>query len=554
MTKITNNDATKEIFKNAYKKAKKYLSKLDLIKAFTDANSITSQVQRAKFYERAISHPNKFKLYHLTSTKIACIDSNGKTNWRSHDDIRKEFCKNQNLAFADSSAYGSDYEITEVDEFNTATTAEIMSSIMFPQFLPPTLCAKLLQDSMLSTAIAKVPSKIISTWIDIKYEKLIYDTSKKSFVNEYQKQETEKINANKSLINKELIKFNVQAILYDAVYKACGMGSCLIFIDNGDIDLTNPLIIDEYGIPKGSFKGFRIVENWQYTVVKSNWTKPLEPNYQQPEIYFIYNQYVHYSRCIMIKNELYPISTLYAQQYNYGSQSLIEKLLPFWRQYCTRMNITTDVQLKQNMTIYKTDAVNLQGAAGKVLIEELKQFQLIRDNFGVLAVDFERGEVAVEHYHMTEWSKLDADAFALIAVMLDIPQSKVAMTPPPGFNASGDFDEQAFNDKCDIFRRLGLTNPIEKILAVIKQNCLDEKEVQDYTWEFNKLHILTEQEAVLVLKEFAQSMTMLAKDAKALSPQDVRSLLIANYKLFGIMNEELPEDVLKDDPQTEQNI
>lgn len=498
---------------------------------------------RHQLAQKIKSRSKNYKIFHYIDNRVEVEDDRGKKSWSGQKDIVKKFIKEQGAKLGDSLNYVPDtFTINESTMYSDLTIPEIMNSILFPPFLPPTICAKLLNDSMISTLIMKAPSVIMNAWIEVEATKQYKESSDR---------EDSIIIEDKEKINKFLKEYNVKDLLYEALYKMNGMGGSVLYIDTGesDEDLLLPLRIDKYGLK--NFKGFKLVENWQWTIVKSNWTQPLEDNYMAPEIVFIYNKYIHASRLLFIKNKQRPISTIFTQQYNYATQSDSERVMPYAQQYFARMNTTTNVQLKQNVMTYKTGAINLQNMNGQDLIRTLNNFNLMRDNFGVIAVDYDKGDVSVEHYHMPGWADLNAEAFALFAVIMDQPQSIVAKTPPPGFNASGDFDDMTFNQVCERWRTLNLESPLDKIIAIGKVVALDdESRVDNYTWRFGDLHKPKPEEKAKIFKSDCESLADLKREA-ILSAKDCRLFLKEKYAEFANMDE---NDVPLDTNQVETNV
>ena len=489
-----------------------------------DLSEYASKTQLA---QKMMDNPSHYKVFHYIDNRVQVEGKNGTPTWRGQRDIIKTRVKERGANLGDSLNYTPDsFTINEATMYAGMTVPQILDSILFPPFLTPTICAKLLNDGMVSTLITKAPSVVMTAWIDIETTKKHKNSSDRN---------EEQIEEDKFQIGEFLKKHSMRDMLYEALYKMNGMGGSVIFIDTGERgeDLTKPLQIDKINLE--NFQGFRLVENWQWTITKSNWTQPLDADYMQPIEVFIYNEYIHASRLIFIKNRQKPISSIYTQQYNYATQADTERVMPYMQQYFARMNTTTNVQLKQNVMIYKTDAINLQGMNGADLIRTLNNFNIMRDNFGVIAVDYERGEVAVEHYHMPGWADLNAEAFALFAVIMDMPQSVIAKTPPPGFNASGDFDDMAYNQVCDRWRTMNMEAAIDKIFSIAKVVAVGEKRAINYTWKFGQLHKpKPEEEAKIFLTE-CQGLKAL-RDGNMISEKDGRIFIKEKYAVWSNMD------------------
>jgi phage-related protein (TIGR01555 family) len=224
-------------------------------------------------------------------------------------------------------------------------------------------------------------------------------------------------------------------------------GRSHIYPDTGDADrddvLATPLILDPRTFPKGSLKGFRVVEPiWTYPN-DYNTTNPLSAKFYKPQSWFVMGRKVHASRLLTFVSR--PVSDILKPAYSFGGLSLIQIALEYvdnWLE--TRSNVNGTVN-SFSKDVLKTDLSSvLNDGAVAQLRKRIELYKLARDKRGVAVMDKEREELANIATPLGTLDKLQAQAQEHMAAVFGIPLVVLFGITPSGLNASSDGEIKVF--------------------------------------------------------------------------------------------------------------
>lgn len=241
--------------------------------------------------------------------------------------------------------------------------------------------------------------------------------------------------------------FRVMA-LYDGLF---GRGQLAIMVkgQDGDAARQRPLIIEDENkgqtLPKDSLLGFKPVEPIWTTPYMYNSTNPLEPNFYNPDWWYVLGKKTHSSRLLTFVSR--PLPDMLKPSYNFGGMSLSQLIEP----YVVRWLKTVDSvnRLISNFSLSGI-ATNMQatleekGAQG--LLQRAAAFNLLRDNRGLMLTDKDSEEFFQFNTPLSGLGELQSQAQEHMAAPTHIPLVKLTGITPSGLNASSEEDLKVFYD------------------------------------------------------------------------------------------------------------
>lgn len=210
---------------------------------------------------------------------------------------------------------------------------------------------------------------------------------------------------------------------------------------------TVPLMIDPQGIPKGSLRGFKVIEPIWTTPYYYNATDPTAKDFYKPIAWYVLGQKIHASRLLTFIAREVP--DLLKPAYNFGGISMSQLMEPYVFQWLRTRNSVSDlihtfsiIKLATNMTAV------LAGTAGaaKGLMDRMKLFTQNRDNQGIFLLDKNQEELGQEAVPLSGLGELQAQAQEHMAAPTHIPLVKLLGVTPTGLNASSEGEIKVFYD------------------------------------------------------------------------------------------------------------
>jgi len=289
-----------------------------------------------------------------------------------------------------------------------------------------------------------------------------------------------------------------------------------------DNELQSKLFISDKKIPKGSLKGFQVIEPvWTYPGVY-NAQNPLSPDFYKPTEWFVMGKTVHASRMIDFVSRQVP--DLLKASYNFRGLSLIQIAEPYVNNWLRTRDSVSDMIHSFSIPVIGTDMSQvLQGGGAENLLMRLMMFNQCRDNRGAFARDNDPNkpeEVEFVNAPLSGLDTLQAQAQEQMASVSSIPLVKLLGITPNGLNASSDGEIRVFYDYIHSLQQSIFKTPLKRVLDVIQLSEFGDID-PDITFEFEPLYEMSAKEKAEIRKIDADTDAVYIA-AGALSANEVR--------------------------------
>ena len=289
-----------------------------------------------------------------------------------------------------------------------------------------------------------------------------------------------------------------------------------------DNELQSKLFISDKKIPKGSLKGFQVIEPiWTYPGVY-NAQNPLSPDFYKPTEWFVMGKTVHASRMIDFVSRQVP--DLLKASYNFRGLSLIQIAEPYVNNWLRTRDSVSDMIHSFSIPVIGTDMSQvLQGGGAENLLMRLMMFNQCRDNRGAFAKDNNKEQPETVEFVNAPLSGLDmlqAQAQEQMASVSSIPLVKLLGITPNGLNASSDGEIRVFYDYIHSLQQSIFKTPLKRVLDVIQLSEFGDIDLDIY-FEFEPLYEMSAKEKADIRKVDADTDAVYIT-AGALSANEVR--------------------------------
>ena len=289
-----------------------------------------------------------------------------------------------------------------------------------------------------------------------------------------------------------------------------------------DNELQSKLFISEKKIPKGSLKGFQVIEPvWTYPGVY-NAQNPLSPDFYKPTEWFVMGKTVHASRMIDFVSR--QVTDLLKASYNFRGLSLIQIAEPYVNNWLRTRDSVSDMIHSFSIPVIGTDMSQvLQGGGAENLLMRLMMFNQCRDNRGAFTKDNNKEQPETVEFVNAPLSGLDmlqAQAQEQMASVSSIPLVKLLGITPNGLNASSDGEIRVFYDYIHSLQQSIFKTPLKRVLDVIQLSEFGDID-PDITFEFEPLYEMSAKEKAEIRKIDADTDAVYIA-AGALSANEVR--------------------------------
>jgi len=290
-----------------------------------------------------------------------------------------------------------------------------------------------------------------------------------------------------------------------------------------DNELQSKLFISDKKIPKGSLKGFQVIEPvWTYPGAY-NAQNPLSPDFYKPTQWFVMGKTVHASRMIDFVSRQVP--DLLKASYNFRGLSLIQIAEPYVNNWLRTRDSVSDMIHSFSIPVIGTDMSQvLQGGGAENLLMRLMMFNQCRDNRGAFARDNDPSkpeEVEFVNAPLSGLDTLQAQAQEQMASVSSIPLVKLLGITPNGLNASSDGEIRVFYDYIHSLQQSIFKTPLKRVLDVIQLSEFGDID-PDITFEFEPLYEMSAKEKADIRLVDAQTDAVYVAQVQALSANEVR--------------------------------
>lgn len=271
-------------------------------------------------------------------------------------------------------------------------------------------------------------------------------------------------------INEFLNKFQIKELFNKAAALNGYFGGCLIFIDTGDDDLLSAL--DEKSL-NNSIKGFVLVEPINTYPGRYNSTNPLSPNYFVPETWFVLGQEVHASRLLYLATD--EVSMLLKPAYNFYGIAPAQIAADSVSHFIKDREAVSRLLHKYSLLVFKTDMGSaLYNGNPEELYSRVKVLADFRDNDSVIIIDKEDEDIVTVTTSMAGITDVVRLSLELMPIMFRQPLTKFLGISPGGMNATGESDENNWNEYVLSQCEKQFRKPVKRLLELIQYNLFGE--------------------------------------------------------------------------------
>ena len=273
-------------------------------------------------------------------------------------------------------------------------------------------------------------------------------------------------------LTQEMERWKVRELFRSASCLCGYMGGCLLYIDTGEDNLANPLILDSMTFAPDTFKGFRLIEPYLVTPGGYNSTNPMREDYFKPSLWYVQGIPVHSSRLIYFAEN--KLTSLLKPAYNFFGLPLAQKVIDAVAHYTENREAAGRLLQKYAVTVLKTNMEEvLSGGFDQALKNRIQYFVQNRSNDGCAAIDKDMEDLVIQTTSLAGVTDIVRQSMEYVAAMFCEPVTKMWGLSPNGFS-SGDVELQNHYDNIKAQQEKMFGEPIRRVLRVLQQNLYGE--------------------------------------------------------------------------------
>ncbi|AMM14234.1 hypothetical protein AX768_09140 [Burkholderia sp. PAMC 28687] len=359
-------------------------------------------------------------------------------------------------------------------------------------------------------------------------------------------------------------KFKTKEYFNAAACTTGYMGGAMLFMDMGDdtntpegrAEVATPLTLDSAKIPKGSFKGFRLIEPINCYPAPYNADNPLNPGYYKPNAWLIQGRTVHASRLLRFVQNDPPI--LLKPAYNFFGIPMAQMALDYVDRFDTVRIAVAKLVKRFSTSILKTDMSQMLNGGGYEDAQSLKGRAAIwsaqATNDGLLTLDMDGEEFVQVNTPLSGLGDIVSQQLELLSAIARTPAVKLLGISPKGFNSTGEYDESNWYDHVSSQQSSMFGDNLDTAVKVIQLSEFNKID-PDLTHSFVPLHELSETEKAQNRKSNADTDAIYL-DRGGVSIEEVRTRLAADpdsgYESLDVDDLPTPPDPTTD-PDTDSS-
>lgn len=337
-------------------------------------------------------------------------------------------------------------------------------------------------------------------------------------------------------LDRACIKYNVFGTIEQALRSNFVSGGCLVFMDFGQKDLSQPLSLKN--IKAKDFKGFRLIEPINVTAVDVNSTEPAKADYMNPKSWYIVGMGVCHSSHFLKFEENVPPAIMKPLCMYFGMP-----LTLLIKQDVANSNLASqglaNLINRFRYLYLKTGEENFTGAGAVNFRNRLEVMSKVQDNFGIYPLKSSEDMLQLT----TSLSDMDRDCeffYQILASKTDITLSILLGKGAEGLSGTLEGERKNFYDRIRSIQASIKPNLL-KMLGIVWGAVTDGKFFAFDDYVFNPLEVSDE-------KEKAENLRSYTEVAKGLieigcKPEDVMDWL-RNIKDFHLENVDFDEDTV----------
>lgn len=273
-------------------------------------------------------------------------------------------------------------------------------------------------------------------------------------------------------ITEELEKYKVRELFRSASCLCGYMGGCMLYIDTGEDNLANPLILDSMTFAPKTFKGFRLIEPYLITPGGYNSVDPMADDYFKPSMWYVQGKPVHTSRLIYFAEN--KLVSLLKPAYNFFGLPLAQKVLDAVAHYTENREAAGRLLQKYALTVLKTNMEEvLSGGFDQALRSRIEYFVQNRTNDGCAAIDKDMEDLVIQTTSLGGVTDIVRQSMEYVAALFCEPVVKMWGLSPNGFS-SGEMELQNHYDNIKAQQEKMFGEPMRRVLRVLQHNLWGE--------------------------------------------------------------------------------
>ncbi len=271
-------------------------------------------------------------------------------------------------------------------------------------------------------------------------------------------------------INEYLNAFQIKELFNKAAALNGYFGGCLIYVDTDDEDLLSAL--DEKSL-NHSIKNFVLVEPINTYPGRFNSSNPLAPNYFIPETWFVLGQEVHASRLLYLAAD--EVNMLLKPAYNFFGIAPAQIAADSVSHFIKDREAASRLLHKYSLLVFKTDMGSaLYSGNPEELYSRVKVLADFRDNNSVIIIDKEDEDIVTVTTSLAGVTDVVRLSLELMPIMFRQPLTKFLGISPGGMNATGESDENNWNEYVLSQCEKQLRKPVKRLLELIQYDLFGE--------------------------------------------------------------------------------
>lgn len=348
-----------------------------------------------------------------------------------------------------------DNALEQSGHFNTVRNVVASGGIdAYPQFLGYAYLSVLQQNGFIRAGVEGLADDMTARFIELIRTSDIENNN------------DDKINK----INEYLNAFQIKE-LFNKAAALCGyFGGCLIYVDTDDEDLLSAL--DEKSL-NHSIKGYVLIEPINIYPGRYNSTNPLRADYFIPETWFVLGQEVHASRLLYLAAD--EVSMLLKPAYNFFGIAPAQIAADSVSHFIKDREAASRLLHKYSLLVFKTDMGSaLYSGNPEELYSRVKVLADFRDNNSVIIIDKEDEDIVTVTTSLAGVTDVVRLSLELMPIMFRQPLTKFLGISPGGMNATGESDENNWNEYVLSQCEKQLRKPVKRLLELIQYDLFGE--------------------------------------------------------------------------------
>lgn len=277
---------------------------------------------------------------------------------------------------------------------------------------------------------------------------------------------------------------------------------------------------------------------------------PLKPTWYNPDQWFVQGKQVHVSRLLTFVGREVP--DLLKPAYQFGGLSMSQMAKPYVDNWLRNRQSVADMISAFSVMVLATNMAGLDSVGGEDFLKRVDLFNNLRDNRSSWVVDKNTEDVKNVSAPLGTLDVLQAQSQEHICSVSGIPVVKYTGIQPAGLNADSDGVIRVWYDNVAAYQEKFFREKLTRVVHFCMLSLWGQVD-EGITFDFVKLHELTDKEAAEVRKVEAETDSIYVNDVGAISPEEVRTRLAGDKDspYHGLDPDDLPEQPAEETAELE---